>query len=84
MNEVSVGQVYKCRRRGHEIKVDSFHNNVVEGAYAYYRNSRGARVSIYIPRLLNPSRFSLVSEVGNLVPKLDEKTNFVGSEYAAP
>ena len=63
---VKPGQVYRCKRRGHEVKVLSVEQ---ETDTAYFKNKRGESRQIWTKRLLQKSRFTLVSETGSLAPK---------------
>lgn len=52
---VRVGDVFQCKRRGHEVVVKNLIANTV-----YYPNARGSVVRIHSTRLLNPIRFRRV------------------------
>lgn len=54
-SEVRVGQVFKCARRGHFVKIDA-----VENRYAYFKNTRGENRRILLERLVAANRFRLI------------------------
>jgi len=56
-NALKVGDVFKCKRRGHEVIVSAITQLGGSPEMVFYRNGRGFMVSITASRLLNPSRF---------------------------
>lgn len=56
--QIKVGDVFRCKRRGHEVIVHAViadADGIPEAVY--YRNIRGALIQISASRLLNASRF---------------------------
>jgi hypothetical protein len=79
-NQVRAGQVYRCKRRGHDVKVEKVSRGVVE-----YHDSLGRRVIIPAKRLLDWSRFWLVQEIGILAPgPMDDSYKISNGEFVSP
>ncbi len=59
--EIKKGDVFLCKRRGHEVKIFA-----VSDSHACYKNIRGREVRIPLSRLEKPFRFRLVQSDGCL------------------
>lgn len=57
MDSLKVGDVFKCKRRGHEIIVSAITSVNGIPQTVFYRNIRGSMVRIKASRLLKASRF---------------------------
>lgn len=55
--QVKVGDVFRCKRRGHEVVVRE-----TDGVnYVYYHDSKSRRRRVPVSRLLDRSRFTFLS-----------------------
>lgn len=70
VNGVMIGDEFRCKRRGHTVKVFAFKTDRVGDnlpeTTVFYRNRRGAIVSIPLSRLKNASRFEPRVSLGQL------------------